>query len=68
MGIVIDKLTKLQSRLRNVTNGNSEVNFMRAALNGAVKVGRAKPDDITRLRRLSRPRLPRRRSRARGQR
>lgn len=49
MGTVIDRLTKLQSRLRNVTNGNSEVNFMRAALNGAVKVSRAKPDDITRL-------------------
>lgn len=40
MGRVIDKLTKLQSRLRTVVNGNSEVNFMRAALNGAVKVDR----------------------------
>ena len=39
MGEELDKLVKLQSRLRNVANGVSEVNRVRAGMCGAVKVG-----------------------------
>ena len=38
MGGDLDKLFKLQSRLRNVANANADVNFTRAAISGSVKL------------------------------
>ena len=38
MGEALDKLTKLDGRLRCVANGKTEVNAVRAQQNGAVRL------------------------------
>lgn len=49
MGGDLDKLFKLQSRLRNVANANADVNFTRAAISGSVKLRNDREADFRNL-------------------
>ena len=46
MGEALDKLTKLDGRLRCVANGKTEVNAVRAQQNGAVRLKESAPQAV----------------------
>ena len=46
MGEALDKLTKLDGRLRCVANGKTEVNAVRAQQNGAVRLTESAPQAV----------------------